>query len=73
MPGNPTLLNLLKKYWKKIINYWPRKVNIDTTNCEKILIDPLAFNNAIYHDLLTLNKVLKTIGYTTVLWILPEL
>ena len=55
MSGNPTLLNLLKKYWKKIINYWSRKVNIDTTNCEKILIDPLAFNNAIYHGLLTLN------------------
>ena len=44
MSGNPTLLNLLKKYRKKIINYRPRKVNIDTTNCEKILIDSLAFN-----------------------------
>ena len=37
MWGNPTLLNLLKKYWKKvIISYWLRKVNIDTINWEKL-------------------------------------
>ena len=34
---NSTLLNLLKKYWEKIINYWLRKVYIDTANWEKIL------------------------------------
>ena len=28
MWGNPTLLNLLKKYWEKIIKYWLSKVNI---------------------------------------------
>ena len=36
MRGNTTFLNLLKKYWEKLINYWLRKVNIDTTNWEKI-------------------------------------
>ena len=36
MWGNPTLLNLLKKYWEKIINYWLRKVNIETINWEKL-------------------------------------
>ena len=34
--GNPTLLDLLKKYWKKIINYWLRMVNVDTINWEKL-------------------------------------
>ena len=36
MWGNPTLRNILKKYWEKIINYWLRKVNIDATNWEKV-------------------------------------
>ena len=35
MWGNPILSNLLKKYREKIINYWLRKVNIDTINWEK--------------------------------------
>ena len=36
MWGNHTFLNLLKKHWEKIINYWLRKVNIDTNNWEQI-------------------------------------
>ena len=37
MRGNRTLLSLSKKYWKKKkINYWLRKVNIDTTNWEEL-------------------------------------
>ena len=33
---SPTLLNLLKKYWEKIINNWLRKVNIDTISWEEL-------------------------------------
>ena len=34
---NKPRLNLLKKYWEKIIiNYWLRKVNIDTINWEEL-------------------------------------
>ena len=53
MCSNPTLLNLLKKYREKIINYWLRKVNIDTIE-KSFLIDPLTSNDAIYCDSLTL-------------------
>ena len=35
MWGDPILLNILKKYWEKIINYWLGKVNIDTASWEK--------------------------------------
>ena len=34
--GNPTLLNVLKKYGEDIINYWLRKVNVKTINWEKL-------------------------------------
>ena len=34
---NKPRLNLLKKYWEKIIiNYWLRKVNIDTVNWQEL-------------------------------------
>ena len=36
MWGNPTLLNLLKKYWEKVINCCLRKVNTDIINCEEL-------------------------------------
>ena len=36
MGDNPTLLNLLKKYWEKIINYWLTKVKIDTINWKEL-------------------------------------
>ena len=61
MWGNPTLLNLLKKYWVKITNYWLKKVNIDTLNhngnqaltSHGIIMTPLEFQQQIKHkDLL---------------------
>ena len=36
MWGKPTLLDLLKKYWYKIINYWLGKINTDIINWEKL-------------------------------------
>ena len=37
MLGNPILLICRENYWENIINYWLRKVNIDTINWEKFL------------------------------------
>ena len=36
MWGNPTILDLLKKYWEKIIKNLSRKVNIDAINWEEL-------------------------------------
>ena len=58
MWGNPTLLNLLKKYWKKITNYWLGKVNIYTIN-------PLATSNATCRDSLTLRLMWEEVPQRT--------
>ena len=70
MWGNPTLLDLLKKYWQKIINYWLWKVNTDTINLEK-LSDRFAdhkYNDATCRNSLTLiSEGFKYIGWLTLL------
>lgn len=68
---NPTFLNLLKKYWEKVLTInWEKQIL--TQSIKKLfLTDPLTTNGAIYHDSLILTEGLKSNYYPRLLNKLP--
>ena len=60
MWGNPTLLDLLKKYWEKIIGYWKKAMDwekqiLKQSIKKSFLVVLVTTNNAIYRDPLILS------------------